>query len=67
VTVANIFGLPVSSGQAIVGAISGLGLYKGEHVNKKLLLDIVRNWVRAPLIAGLLAFLFVKFFSSLGF
>ena len=67
VTVANLFGLHVSSGQAIVGAISGLGLYKGEHVNRKLLLDIARNWIRAPAIAGLLAFSFIKLFSGLGF
>ena len=67
VTVANLLGLPVSSGQAIVGAIGGLSLYKGERVNKKLLFDIAKNWVRAPLIAGILAFVFVRLFSGLGF
>ncbi|AIU70229.1 sodium:phosphate symporter [Thermococcus eurythermalis] len=64
VSVANVFGLPVSSGQAIVGAISGLSLYKGEHVNKKLLLDIVKSWVRAPFFSGLLAFVLVRLFSA---
>ena len=64
VSTANLFGLPVSSGQAIVGAISGLSAYKGEHVNKKLLVDIVKSWVRAPLFAGILAFLLVKLFSA---
>ncbi|WP_457741879.1 anion permease [Thermococcus sp.] len=64
VTTANLFGLPVSSGQAIVGAISGLTLYKGEHVNKKLLVDIVKSWVRAPLFAGVLAFALIKLFSA---
>ncbi len=64
VTSANLFGLPVSSGQAIVGAISGLSLYKGERVNERLLVDIVKSWVRAPLIAGILAYSLIKLFSA---
>ncbi len=64
VSSANLLGLPVSSGQAIVGAISGLGLYKGERVNKSLLLDIVKSWIRAPLFAGVLAFFLIKLFSA---
>ncbi|ASJ09133.1 sodium:phosphate symporter [Thermococcus siculi] len=57
VSAANLLGLPVSSGQAIVGAISGLGLYKGEHVNTGLLLGIARGWVVAPIAAGTLSYL----------
>ena len=64
VSSANLLGLPVSSGQAIVGAISGLGLYKGERVNKGLLLDIVKSWIRAPVFAGVLAFLLIRLFSA---
>lgn len=64
VSTANLFGLPVSSGQAIVGAISGLGAYKGERVNKKLLVDIVKSWIKAPLFAGVLAFALIKLFSA---
>lgn len=64
VTVANFFGLPVSSGQAIVGAISGLGIYKGERVNGKLVLDIIKSWVRAPLFAGVLAYVLIRLFSA---
>jgi len=56
VSTANIFGLPVSSGQAIVGAISGLGLYKGERVNGKVIIGIVQGWIIAPLFAGSLAY-----------
>ena len=48
VSLANIFGIPVSSGQAIVGAISGVSAYKGEPVNKKALRGILRGWVTAP-------------------
>ncbi|MCD6372622.1 MAG: anion permease [Thermococcus sp.] len=64
VSSANLLGLPVSSGQAIVGAISGLGIYKGERVNKKLLLDIAKSWIKAPLFAGLLAFFIIKLLSA---
>ncbi|AFL94265.1 sodium/phosphate symporter [Thermococcus cleftensis] len=52
VSAANLIGLPVSSGQAIVGAISGLGIYKGERVNLKLIAGIVKGWVVAPVFAG---------------
>ncbi|AJC72192.1 sodium:phosphate symporter [Thermococcus guaymasensis DSM 11113] len=65
VTLANLFGIPVSSGQAIVGAISGVSVYKGEPVNKKALRGILRGWVTAPLGAGLLAFVLVGLFSGL--
>lgn len=64
VSTTNLFGLPVSSGQTIVGAISGLSAYKGERVNKKLLIDIVKSWVMVPLFAGILAFLLIKLFSA---
>ncbi len=67
VTLANLFALPVSSGQAIVGAISGLALYKGEKVNKEVVAGIVKSWVRAPLSAGLIAYIIVRLFSAAGF
>ncbi|ASJ07093.1 inorganic phosphate transporter [Thermococcus pacificus] len=59
VSAANLFGLPVSSGQAIVGAISGLGLYKGENVNLGLLVGIARGWVVAPIAAGALSYVMI--------
>ncbi|NJE46600.1 inorganic phosphate transporter [Thermococcus sp. GR7] len=59
VSAANLLGLPVSSGQAIIGAISGLSAYKGEHVNVRVLLGIVRGWILGPLAAGGLAYLLV--------
>ncbi len=63
VSSANLIGLPVSSGQAIVGAISGLGLYKGEHVNLKLLVGIVKGWVIAPVFAGAISYVLVTFLA----
>ncbi|BAD84950.1 sodium/phosphate symporter [Thermococcus kodakarensis KOD1] len=65
VTLANLFGIPVSSGQAIVGAISGVSLYKGERPNKKALKGILRGWVTAPTASGVLAFILVSMFSSI--
>ncbi|WP_010477902.1 inorganic phosphate transporter [Thermococcus zilligii] len=65
VTLANVMGIPVSSGQAIVGAIAGVSLYKGEPVNIKALMGILKGWVAAPLGAGLLAFLLIRLFSDL--
>jgi PiT family inorganic phosphate transporter len=65
VTMANIFGIPVSSGQAIVGAISGVSLYKGERLNKKALKSIVRGWITAPTGAGILAFILIRLFTIL--
>ncbi|NJE01526.1 inorganic phosphate transporter [Thermococcus sp. JdF3] len=63
VSAANLIGLPVSSGQAIVGAISGLGLYKGEHVNLKLLTGIVKGWVVAPVFAGAISYVLITFLA----
>ncbi|SEV91609.1 inorganic phosphate transporter, PiT family [Thermococcus thioreducens] len=63
VSAANLIGLPVSSGQAIVGAISGLGLYKGEHVNLKLLVGIVKGWVMAPVFAGAISYVLITFLA----
>ncbi|ASA77435.1 inorganic phosphate transporter [Thermococcus sp. 5-4] len=63
VSSANLIGLPVSSGQAIVGAISGLGLYKGERVNLKLLVGIVKGWVIAPVFAGAISYVLITFLA----
>lgn len=65
VTLANTFRIPVSSGQAIVGAISGVSLYKGERINKRAFKGILRGWITAPTSAGILAFLLLKLFSTL--
>ena len=54
------FGLPVSTTQAIVGAIVGWNLYTGSSTNIKVLLTILSTWILCPIIAGLIAmFLFI--------
>ena len=51
------FGLPVSTTQAIVGAIVGWNIYTGSSTNIKVLLTIFSTWVLCPIIAGLIAML----------
>jgi len=52
-------GLPVSTTQAIVGAIIGWNIYTGSTTNIKVLTTIVATWVLCPIIAGLIAILFL--------
>ena len=52
------FGLPVSTTQAIVGAIVGWNLYTGSSPNLKVLLTILSTWILCPIITALIAMLF---------
>ena len=52
------FGLPVSTTQAIVGAIIGWNLYTGSQINIKVLVTILSTWILCPVIAGVIAMLF---------
>ncbi len=54
-------GIPVSTSQAIVGAVFGIGLVKGiQTVNFKLIRNIVLAWFGTPSIAGLISFMLLK-------
>ncbi len=58
-------GLPVSTTQAIVGAIVGWNLYTGSSTNIQVLLTILSTWILCPIIAGIIAmglFTFTKRF-----
>ena len=48
-------GLPVSTTQAIVGAIVGWNIYTGSSTNIQVLITIISTWVLCPIIAGLIA------------
>ena len=48
-------GLPVSTTQAIVGAIVGWNLYTGSDTNIRVLVTILGTWVLCPVIAGVIA------------
>lgn len=51
-------GIPVSSSQAIVGAVIGIGLVKGvNRVDFKLVRNIMCAWFGTPTIAGLVSML----------
>lgn len=50
--------VPVSSSQAMVGAVIGIGLIKGSReLNYKLLGKIASGWLSTPVAAGLLSFI----------
>ena len=56
--------VPVSSSQAIVGAIIGIGILKGgRNIHGKVIGKIALGWLITPIIAGLIAF-FALFFMS---
>lgn len=54
-------GVPVSSSQAIVGAVVGVGLVGDvQTVSVKMLGKIGVGWIMTPVSAGVLAFLFIQ-------
>ena len=53
-------GLPVSTSQAIVGAIIGWNLFSGFPTDTASLIKIVGTWIACPLLAGVLGVLFFK-------
>lgn len=51
-------GIPVSTSQAVVGAVMGAGLTKGvKHVHFGVFKNIAIAWVSSPTVAGLLSWL----------
>jgi len=54
-------GVPVSSSQAIVGAVVGVGLVGDvQTVSVKMLAKIAIGWVMTPVSGGVLAYLFIR-------
>jgi PiT family inorganic phosphate transporter len=55
-------GVPVSSSQAIVGAVVGIGIAGDvQTVSRKMLTKIGAGWIAAPASAALMAYLFIRF------
>ena len=48
-------GLPVSTSQAIVGAIVGWNFFTGNHTDMRVLTRIIGTWIYGPILAGLFA------------
>ena len=55
VTVATLFRLPVSTSQAIVGGLAGVGLASGASMNWAKVASIAEVWVVCPILVGVLA------------
>ena len=57
-----LIGVPVSTSQAIIGAVLGIGIIKGvKTINKKTLLFVLSGWFMSPLVAGILAYAVFRF------
>ena len=57
--------VPVSSSQAIIGAIIGIGLLKGgRNIEYSILGKISLGWVATPVIAGIVSFISLFVFSN---
>ncbi len=57
--------VPVSSSQAVVGAVLGLGLAKGgRNINFKILGKIGVGWILTPVIAALISFILLFFMQN---
>ena len=53
----SLYGIPVSTSQAVVGAVIGVGILQGiRTVQKKKLFGIAAGWVATPTAAGLFSF-----------
>jgi sulfate permease len=59
--IANMLKVPISTSQAAVGAVGGLGIYVG-ILNIDVLMKVVSWWVVTPLVAFFLAFIMGKYF-----
>ena len=65
VFLANILRVPISTSQAAVGAVVGIGLFYGaSKLNLPLLGYIVAWWVVTPVLAWLLAYIMGKYFYA---
>jgi PiT family inorganic phosphate transporter len=57
--------VPVSSSQAVVGAVIGIGLIKNfRTIRLKVLGEIATGWVTTPIISGLITFVFLFFLQN---
>jgi len=53
-----VIGVPVSSSQAVVGAVLGIGLLKrAEALKKRAILGVFSGWIATPFIAALVSIL----------
>jgi PiT family inorganic phosphate transporter len=59
-------GVPVSTSQAIVGGVTGVGLMKGvKTVKRRTLVEIAIGWLSTPLSSGVIAYYMMKIYLSI--
>jgi PiT family inorganic phosphate transporter len=56
--------LPVSTSQAVVGAIIGWNFFSKSSTDIKALIEIVTTWILCPVIAGFVAYIFYHIFKA---
>lgn len=57
--------VPVSSSQAVVGAVIGIGLLKGwRNIKFRVLGEIASGWITTPVIAGIITFVSLFFLQN---
>ena len=62
----SMFGIPVSTSSAIVGAVVGVGLVKGaKAISKKTVLTILIGWVLTPTLAALMSYAMYRVIDSI--
>lgn len=58
-------GVPVSTSQAIVGAVVGVGVVKDvKTVSKRMLVEIGIGWISTPLLSGILSFAMIRIWQG---
>jgi len=58
-------GVPVSTSQAIVGGVTGVGLVRGARtVSKRTLAEIAIGWVSTPLFCGIIAYFMMRIYLA---
>lgn len=58
-------GVPVSTSQAVVGAVFGIGIVKGtKTVRKRTLIEIGIGWVSTPVSSGIAAYLLMRIYLA---
>jgi PiT family inorganic phosphate transporter len=56
-------GVPVSTSQAIVGAVAGVGMLKGTMaVSARSLFEIIVGWISTPLLGGVICYILLVLF-----
>ncbi len=57
--------VPVSSSQAVVGAVIGIGLARGgRNLNLTIIGKIVMGWIVTPITSGLISYIFLFFMQN---